>query len=173
MSYICTKKLTLRGKEYRPGDVIPEDAIDSGRTSKLAAFGYITTVGDEGAAGGRVPGEAGQLGGGEDVSIAVTFPGEAEGESVAYPIGTEQLQAIADTMRKNADDAAKVIEDEVDESVLVFLANCDSRKKVKEAAQKQLATIISLKDEPNAPSGDTGATDGSGADDPDAGGKTE
>ena len=63
--------------------------------------------------------------------------------STAYPIGAEQLQAIADTMQKTASDAAAAIKKIGDESVLVFLLRADSRKAVREAAEKRLSSLYS------------------------------
>ena len=62
-------------------------------------------------------------------------------------------------MQKNANDAAAAIAEEIDETVLTFLAKVDSRKTVIQAAQKQLAAVENVKGESGNPSAgeDTGA----------------
>ena len=155
MAYICTKKLNAGGKEYLPGSVIEDGVLLPSRVNKLKAFGYIAELDGE----APVYQAQGQLLEAEGGCISFTVPGETEGEDVAYPVSAEQLKAIMETMRKKADDAAKAVEEEVDESVLAFIAYCDSRNKVKEAASKQLNTVMSLKsaDDPQQPSPDAGA----------------
>ena len=62
-------------------------------------------------------------------------------------------------MQKTAGAAAEAIEVEIDETVLAFVARIDSRKAVKEAAEKQLGVIASLGGGSDAPA-DAGKTGG-------------
>ena len=66
------------------------------------------------------------------------------------------MQAAVDIMQKSAEAANEAIEDEVDETVLTFVARVDSRKAVKGAAERQLGVIASVRGSSDAP------TEGSG-----------
>ena len=137
MSYICTKKLTLARKKYYPGDTIPDDAFLEGSAGKLIKAGYVTEAGVE------VPGRLAEAEtSGEDPVISVVF---SDGdESAAYPVGTEQLQAIADIMQMSANDITEKIAEVSDETVLIFILKVDSRKTVRDAVQKRLEAINKL-----------------------------
>lgn len=137
MKYICIKKLSLSGKQYYPGDVIPDNAFLDGSEAKLTKSGYVTEVGNEPTfdPAGGIAGEA------EPVISVVFTDGDM---NTAYPIDTEQLQIIADTMQKSASEAVATIEELADESPLVFILKVDSRKAVREAAQKRLSALYSI-----------------------------
>ncbi len=137
MSYICIKKLSLSGKRYYPGDSIPDDAFLDGSAAKLIKYEYVAEVGEQ------QPPEP-VKGGFQDEEEPVINVVFTDGEDISgYPVNTEQLQAIADTMQKNASSAAAAIKEMgmAEESVLVFLLKADSRKAVREAAEKQLASL--------------------------------
>lgn len=153
MSYICIKKLSLSGKRYYPGDTIPDDAFLDGSAAKLIKSGYVSEAGDLPAS------DPALVGFDEDYpALSVVF---TEGEtSTAYPVNTEQLQAIADTMQRSASDAADCISRIQDETVLVFILKTDSRKTVREAAQKRLALLIST---PGLPGQSAAAVNDGGA----------
>ena len=46
MEHICVKKLNLGGKDYLPGNVIPEGVILPERVSRLKAYGYVAELAD-------------------------------------------------------------------------------------------------------------------------------
>ena len=134
MSYICTKKLTIGEIRYHPGEIIPDDSFIAGGASKLKKYGYLEELPD-------APGSA---------SASTENSGPAAClrvflDDVVYHISEEQLQDVVNLMRKNAQDAAAAIEDEIDETVLTIIAKTDSRKTVAQAAEKQLAVISSVK----------------------------
>ena len=136
MSFICIKKLSLSGNEYHPGDFIPDDAFLDGNAAKLIRFGYVAEAGTK-----RASASVEAVTPDEEPVISVVFTdGE---ESTAYPVNTDQLQAIADTMQMTAANAADCVCRIKDETVLVFILKTDSRKSVREAAQKRLALLIS------------------------------
>lgn len=137
MSYICAKKLNLSGKVYRPGEPIPDEAFLDGRAGKLQKYGYVVEAGGEAPApvllGQEEP---------EEAVLSVVFQnGE---ESDAYPINTEQLQTIADTMQKTAAEIVECIEQMTDETVLIFILKVDSRKTVRDAVQKRIDALTTL-----------------------------
>ena len=147
MNYICTKRLSLAGKDYQPGNVIPDSAFTGDRAKKLKAYGYIAPV--PGTADGQPLSIPASTQAADSLSVLLDT-GEG-GAKVAYLINTEQLQTVIDLMQKTAGAAAEAIEVEIDETVLTFVARIDSRKSVKEAAEKQLGVIASLGGRSDAP----------------------
>ncbi len=142
MSYVCTKRVRLGNSEFLPGDIIPEELFAKGRASKLIAYGYIAESSAE-AAGVSTASN------GASGTLTVSIAGASEDEdAVTISVNEEQLQAVVDIMKGNNAAAVAAIADEVDESVLTLILSIDSRKGVKDAAQKQLSVISSLK-EPN------------------------
>ena len=151
MSYICTKKLNLQGHDFYPGDVVPDDVFVGDRARKLKAYGYVAETGEGVSASVCLSDE-------DEPTISVVF---SDGdENTAYPVNTEQLQVIADIMQKGANDAAAEIEKVEDESVLAFLAHAESRKTVKEAAQKRQVSLYTTQPDFGAPESTIEATDG-------------
>ena len=57
-------------------------------------------------------------------------------------VTSDQLQSVINIMSMDAKEAAKAIDDEVDETTLRIISTIESRKTVTEAVSKQL-TIIS------------------------------
>lgn len=150
MSYVCVKRVKLGDRAFAPGEAIPDELFAKGRASKLVSYGYIAEVAPEGVM---------ELSGVDAEAVNyMTVVLEEGGEPL--PISNESLQTVVNTMKQNADNAVAAIEEEVDESVLSFIVAVDSRKSVKQAAQKQLAVLSSLRGDSNAPEGDSGATDG-------------
>ena len=138
MSYICTKKLSLAGKRYYPGDAIPDEAfIDSKARGKLIKAGYVVE------AGGEIPGRLAEVEATEDDPVISVVFSEGE-ESAAYTVNTEQLQAIADIMQMSAAEIADKVAQVADETVLIFILKVDSRKTVRDAIQKRLEGLNNL-----------------------------
>ena len=146
MSYTCIKKLSLSGNRYYPGDIIPDDAFLEGSAAKLIKAKYVAESNDSLAAASASLPE-------DEPVIAVVF---ADGDSSsAYPVNSEQLQAIADTMSKTSADASAAVREISDESVLAFIRYVDSRKAVREAAEKRLASLYEDMGQPDP--GESGA----------------
>ena len=143
MSYICISKLSLSGKRYYPGDAIPDDAFLDGSAAKLMKSGYVSEVGDK-PASEPFKADSGE----EEPVLSVVF---TDGDSSsAYPVNTEQLQAIANTMSKTSADASAAVREISDESVLAFIRYVDSRKAVREAAEKRLASLYEDMGQPDS-----------------------
>lgn len=135
MSYICIKKVSLSGKRYFPGDSIPDDAFIDGSAAKLIKSGYVAEADNQTAS---APIKSAFQEEDEPVLSVVFTDGDS---SSAYPVNTEQLQAIANTMSKTSADASAAVREISDESVLAFIRYVDSRKAVREAAEKRLASL--------------------------------
>lgn len=156
MSYICTKKLSLAGERYYPGNTIPDEAFAEGSAAKLIKAGYVT---EASPFEGIVPPEPVEIvpPEGDEPVISVVFT-EGE-ESLALPITSELLQSIVEIMQKTAVDAAAAISELSDETALVFIQKVDSRKTVKEAVTKRLVTLPT----PDAPNGPSASQEVTGA----------
>ncbi len=138
MDYICRMQLSLGGTTFFPGDVIPGEKILGSRVRALKTSGYIAEV--------TAPAVANNvIATGSANSMGVVFSHTEDGQSITTAVTAEQLQGVVDVLMRNAKDAAASLEDEVDETVLAMLKAVDSRKTVKEAAEKQLTIISSLK----------------------------
>ena len=151
MSYICTKKLSLAGERYYPGNTSPDEAFAEGSAAKLIKAGYVA---EASPFEGIVPPEPVEitLPEGDEPVISVVFTEDEE--SIALPITSEVLQSIVEIMQKTAVEAAAAISEVSDETVLVFILKVDSRKTVKDAVQKRLVELTTLPtpDGTNAPS---------------------
>ena len=168
MEHICVKKINLGGKDYLPGNVIPEGIILPERVGPLKSCGYIAEMDSEHPPvvlgvdenGMETVVDLSEAGPQFADSIPVVLDKPEDGQPpIGYAVSGEQLQAIVDIMQKNANDAAAAIAEEIDETVLTFLAKVDSRKTVIQAAQKQLAAVENVKGGPDKPSAveDSGA----------------
>lgn len=147
MGYICTKRLSLGGETYYPGDSIPDNAFVSGRVNKLKASGYVTEADDAEPAAVEA-----------NVTVGVVAL-DLDGTGNLCTITNEALQTAVFTMQKSASDAAAAILTETDETVLTFISSVDSRKTVTRAAQEQLATLTAYNDGSGEAPQEDGATD--------------
>ena len=150
MEYICVKKLNLGGKDYLPGNVIPEGVILPERVDRLKSCGYIAEKDSE-----HPPVVLGADENGVETVVDLSEAGPQFADSVCvilekaedgkpgsgYAVSGDQLQAVVDIMQENANDAATAIAGVTDETVLAFIVHVDSRKTVASAAQKRLLEL--------------------------------
>ena len=135
MSYICVKKLSLGGRDYYPGDSIPDGVILPGRVDRLKACGYIAEQ------------NAAHLGEAvldtRDVPETVfTIPIAAdEGMTEGVPASEESVIAAAFILQMTVEQAGEVIKDTADETALTLVRALDSRKGVKSAAAARLEEL--------------------------------
>lgn len=140
MDYICRKQLNLSGKEFFPGEIIPDGTIIGSRIRTLKSSGHISEITES---------ESVTIEGIDPMqfadSLGVVLDHTEEGLPLTTTVNAEQLQGIFDILMKNAKDAEAALKDEVDDIVLEVLKKVDSRKTVREAAEKQLTIILSIK----------------------------
>ena len=103
MGYICTKRLSLGGETYYPGDSIPDNAFVSGRVNKLKASGYVTEADDAEPAAVEA-----------NVTVGVVAL-DLDRTGNLCTITNEALQTAVFTMQMSAADAAAAILNETDE----------------------------------------------------------
>lgn len=152
MQYLCVLKLTLGGKAYYPGDVIPDGVILPARASKLIQNGYIAEAGSLGTV--EAAEETGK------VMVPVIMEGENDSAEVLnVPLTEAELQHILVIMQMEAKAGVKEVSRVDSEDALIVLHACDSRKSVKEAAQKRAGTLSSTEDGENEACTDNASTD--------------
>ena len=134
--FVCKKPITLSGRSFSYGEIIPDGFVLPGRALALVRSNYITEV------------EGGMLQTEEAVTPIQPFQ-EDNGETlITIPISTEKgiLEATISSqtaitvftiMQKKVEDAEKDIAELEDEDALILLDAVDSRKGIKKAAEER------------------------------------
>lgn len=152
MNYVCVKALRLNGVDFKPGEIIPDGAVRSGRERALKSTGYISEVGD----GDGTPVVATQpvvpVGGAIEVNVKAE-----SGDVMKITLTQDEAVAVFEALQMTVDESVAAIEKESRENVLIMLHSLDARKGVKSAA-KSKAIELSNKDNKNAASGGNKAT---------------
>lgn len=171
MSFVCRKPLRLNGKEYRPGDAVPDGIILPERIGKLKANGCIVeSNGEVKTVNGFTQEEVDAKVEEAIAELRQTEPGAFEGtiplvlktegeEAMSLPLTPEELQSAVDIMQMNAEDGEKAVANIQTENVLILLHAIDSRSTIKKAAKKQADTLFSAEGATNAPGAGNEATD--------------
>lgn len=103
----------------------------------------------------------------ETIQISVKSATDGENEQItAIPAKPEEIQQVFRIMQMNATDGAEAIAGVKSENVLILLHAADTRKTIKDAAQKQADNIFSTSGSTNESAGSnaTTGTDTEGAD---------
>lgn len=159
MSYVCRKGLTLSGKEYKPGDLIPEGVILPNRVRALMAVGMISEVGESEKADTPVVDNS-QPGVSAPELSTVSIPVKGENGDITLEVTPEEIQAVFSILQMNASEGITEVGKIESDNVLILIHATDSRKTVQNAA-KERADLSSLSDVKNAPIGNNEATTGS------------
>lgn len=149
--FVCVKPITLSGRNFSYGDIIPDGYVLPERALALIRSNYITSFESE-----------------TPVSEAVTpirpFQGETGETLITIPISTENgiLEVITSSqtvttvfsiMQKTVEEAEKDIAGLEDENALILLNAADSRKGIQKAAEER-ATQLNKGPEDNAGNGE-------------------
>lgn len=143
--FVCKKPITLSGRDFSYGEVIPDGYVLPGRALTLIRSNYIAEV------------ESGVLQAEEAVTPIRPFPGETGETLITIPISTENgiLEVITSSqtvttvfsiMQKTVEEAEKDIAGLEDENALILLNAADSRKGIQKAAEER-ATQLSKEPE--------------------------
>ena len=119
MKYTCLKMATFGGVKYRPGDVVEAEMIQPGRA--MQDMGIIAEC--------REP-EVGKI-------EALTLPITAEGGVVELDATPDAVVQAVCILQQRAEEAVATIAEVEDQSVLILVNACDSRKSVKAAAKER------------------------------------
>lgn len=116
MKYTCLKMATFGGVKYRPGDVVEAEMIQPGRARAMQDMGIIAEC--------------------QEVE-ALTLPITAEGGVVELDATPDAVVQAVCILQQRAEDAVATISEVEDQSVLILVNACDSRKSVKAAAKER------------------------------------
>ena len=121
MKYTCLKMATFCGAKYCPGDVVEAAMIQPGRARALQDMGIIAEI--------REP-ETGK-------AEVLTLPITAEGGVVELDATPDAVVQAVCILQQRAEEAVATIAEVEDQSVLILVNACDSRKSVKTAAKER------------------------------------
>lgn len=138
--FVCKKPITLSGRSFSYGEVIPDGYVLSGRALTLIRSNYIAEV------------ESGVLQAEEAVTPIRPFQDETGETLITIPISTENgiLEVITSSqtvttvfsiMQKTVEEAEKDIAGMEDENALVLLNAADSRKGIQKAAEERATQL--------------------------------
>lgn len=114
MKYTCLKMATFGGVKYRPGDVVEAEMIQPGRARAMQDMGIIAECQEL---------EVGKV---EALSLPIT----AEGGVVELDATPDAVVQAVCILQQRAEDAVATISEVEDQSVLILVNACDSRKSV-------------------------------------------
>lgn len=129
MKYTCLKMATFGGVKYRPGDVVEAEMIQPGRARAMQDMGIIAECQEL---------EVGKI-------EALTLPITAEGGVVELDATPDAVVQAVCILQQRAEEAVAAIAEVEDQSVLILVNACDSRKSVKAAAKER--GVFLLEDE--------------------------
>lgn len=138
--FVCKRPITLSGRSFSYGEVIPDGYVLSGRALTLIRSNYIAEV------------ESGVLQAEEAVTPIRPFQDETVETLITIPISTENgiLEVITSSqtvttvfsiMQKTVEEAEKDIAGLEDENALILLNAADSRKGIQKAAEERATQL--------------------------------
>lgn len=130
--FICNKPIMLSGTRYVPGDVIPEEAIESHRVLALTRSGYVVKGGETALAP-------------EDAQTSIL--GETVQNPINLPIVTSEGLLTATVSPKSAATAFLIIQNAEAEAKDI-IATCDDKEALLlvDAADRRKAVLKAVKD---------------------------
>lgn len=152
--FVCKKPITLSGRNFSYGEVIPDGYVLPGRALMLIRSNYIAEV------------ESSTIQAEEAVTPILPFQEEIGETLITIPISTEKgvLEVITSSqtvttvfsiMQKTVEEAEKDIAGLEDENALILLNAADSRKGIQKAAEER-ATQLNKEAEPPEDDTDNG-----------------
>lgn len=134
--FICKKPVTLSGRTFSYGEVIPNGFVLPGRALSLVRSNYITEI--EGGAlqakGAEMPIQPFQSENGESL---ITIPISTEKGILEVITSSQTVTTVFTIMQKKVEDAEKDIAELEDEDALILLNAVDSRKGIQKAAEER------------------------------------
>lgn len=140
MQYLCRKQISIGGRTYTPGEVIPDGVVLDERADRLKMCKYIAEIKDEVPAE-LVPSASVEFTEPENTVVFIEVGEPESEEKVSIPATPEEIQQVFAILQMNAEDGVKAISDVKDENVLILIHASDSRTTVKKAAEKQAGTL--------------------------------
>ena len=153
--FVCKKPITLSGKNFSYGEVVPDGYVLPGRALTLIRSNYIAEV------------ESGTMQEEEAVVPILPFQRGNEEPPITIPISTEKgilevttssqtVTTVFSIMQKTVEEAEQDIAVLEDENALILLNAADSRKGIKKAAEERAVQLNNVPELPedNAENGE-------------------
>lgn len=155
--FVCKKPITLSGRSFSYGEIIPDGFVLPGRVLSLVRSNYISEIEGglienmEGAAFGTIP--EGPI----QPQIGVTLiaiPISTEKGNLELTMSSETVVGVLTIMQKTVEEAAKDIATMEDKDSLILLNAVDSRSGIQKAAEKRATQLEEQPPEESEKDGD-------------------
>ena len=125
--YTCTKPATFAGVRYLPGDTVPAEAIPADRVGAVIRLGLIAEAQPEPPVAVPAP-----------FTVPVTLE---DGTVCDVEVTPETVVEAVTVLQMTAEDAMHRIKTVTDDTALILIDACESRKTVKKAAAARAAEL--------------------------------
>lgn len=151
--FVCKKPITLSGRFFSYGEVIPDGFVLPGRALALIRSNHIAEI------GGDIPvAELSEMATrpfqSENGSTLITIPIEAKEGTLEVITSSQTVISIFKTLQKKVEDAKKDIAEMDDLDELLILRTVDSRSGVQKAAEERAAQITAGQETEETEKGD-------------------
>lgn len=127
--YTCTKPATFAGVRYLPGDTVPAEAIPADRVGAVIRLGLIAEA---------QPAQEVQPAPPAPFTVPVTLE---DGTVCDVEVTPETVVEAVTVLQMTAEDAMHRIKTVTDDTALILIDACESRKTVKKAAAARAAEL--------------------------------
>ena len=125
--YTCTKPATFAGVRYLPGDTVPAEAIPADRVGAVIRLGLIAEAQPEPPVAVPAP-----------FTVPVTLE---DGTVCDVEVTPETVVEAVTVLQMTAEDAMHRIKTVTDDTALILIDACESRKTAKKAAAARAAEL--------------------------------
>ena len=125
--YTCIKPANFAGVKYMPGDIVPAEAIPADRVGAVIRLGLIAEAQPEPPAAVPAP-----------FTVPVTLE---DGTVCDVEVTPETVVEAVTVLQMTAEDAMHRIKTVTDDTALILIDACESRKTVKKAAAARAAEL--------------------------------
>lgn len=151
--FVCKKPITLSGRAFSYGEVIPDGFVLPERALTLIRSNYIAEI------GGDMPiAELSETATRPFQSVngdtLITIPIEAKEGTLEVITSSQTVISIFKTLQKKVEDAKKDIAEMEDLDALLILRTVDSRSGVQKAAEERATQLTSDRETEEAEKGD-------------------
>ena len=127
--FTCTKPAVFAGIKYLPGDIVPAEAIPADRVGAVIRLGLIAEV---------QPAQEVQPAPPAPFTVPVTLE---DGTVCDVEVTPETVVEAVTVLQMTAEDAMHRIKTVTDDTALILIDACESRKTVKKAAAARAAEL--------------------------------
>ena len=138
--FICKKPITLSGKSFSYGELIPDGFVMPNRALTLIRSNYIAEIG-EGAPVTTLETNSLRQFQSEYEDTLIKIPIEAKEGTLEVITSSQTVISVFKTLQKKTEDAKKDIAEMEDLDALLILTAVDSRSGVQRAAEERAANI--------------------------------